>query len=193
VAVARREQIVQATIRRLARDGAPGLRMKAIAREAGVSQGILHYYFAGKRDILIAALETVMAELNQRLAALLQAAPDARARLRAVVRGCLGLAQDNREFWVVFVEFWGEVMHDPALARVNAALYRDFRRSLGALVADGVRHGLFRRVDPEEAGAIVLALLDGVSLQRTFDPKAFTLARATRFCEDVIARYLARQ
>jgi AcrR family transcriptional regulator len=192
VAPVRREQIVQATIRRLARDGASGLRMKAIAREAGVSQGILHYYFAGKRDILVAALETVMADLNRRLAALLKAAPDARARLRAVVRGCLGLADENREFWVVFVEFWGEMMHDPELARVNAELYRQFRRSLGALVADGVRRGVFRPVDPDEAGAIVLGLVDGISLQRTFDPKAFTLARATRFCEDALTRYLAR-
>jgi AcrR family transcriptional regulator len=193
VAPVRREQIVQATIRRLARDGASGLRMKGIAREAGVSQGILHYYFTGKRDILIAALQTVMADLNGRLTTLLRQAPDARARLRAVVRGCLGLADENREFWVVFVEFWGEMMHDPELARVNAELYRQFRRSLGALVGDGVRRGLFRRVDPEEAGAIVLALVDGISLQRTFDPRVFTLERATRFCEDAITRYLARR
>jgi hypothetical protein len=84
-------------------------------------------------------------------------------------------------------------MHDPALARVNARLYRQFRRSLGALVVDGVRRGLFRRVDPHEAGAIVLALVDGISLQRTFDPNAFTLERAMRFCEDAITRYLAKR
>jgi len=192
IAPIRREQIVQATIRRLARDGASGLRMKAIAREAGVSQGILHYYFTSKRDILVAALETVTADLNHRLAALLRGKPDARARLRAVVRGCLALADEKREFWLVFVQFWGEMMHDPELVRVNAALYREFRRSLGALVAEGVRVGLFRRVSPEEAGAIVLALLDGISLQRTFDGTAFTRERATRFCEDAITRYLEK-
>ena len=192
VAPVRREQIVQATIRRLARDGASGLRMKAIAREARVSQGILHYYFTNKRSILVAALETVVADLNRRLAARLHGAPDAPARLRAVVRGCLGLAEENREFWVVFVEFWGEMMHDPELLQVNAALYHQFRRALGALVAEGVRAGLFRRVNPEEAGAIILALVDGIALQRTFDGKAFTLERASRFCEEAVSRYLAR-
>ena len=190
MAPVRREQIVQATIRRLARDGASGLRMRAIAREAGVSQGILHYYFTSKHDILIAALETVMADLNDRLATLLHGAPDARARLRAVVRGCLGLADENREFWIVFVEFWGEMMHDRELSRFNAALYRQFRRDLAALVAHGVRSGAFRRVDPEEAGAVILALVDGVSLQRTFDPTAFTREQARRFCEDALGRYL---
>jgi hypothetical protein len=35
-------------------------------------------------------------------------------------------------------------------------------------------------------------LLDGVSLQLTFDPAAFSVATATRFCEDALTRYLAR-
>jgi hypothetical protein len=43
VAAVRREAIIQAAIRCLARDGASGLRMKRVAREAGVSQAILHY------------------------------------------------------------------------------------------------------------------------------------------------------
>lgn len=191
VAGLRRDQIIKATLRCLARHGASGLRTKAVAREAGVSQGILHYYFSSKRAILIAALETVMADLNRRLEALLQGAPDAASRLRLVIEGCLAMADENREFWVVFVEFWGEMMHDKELSRVNAALYRQFRRTLGALVAQGVRAGVFRRVDPEEAGALILAVVDGVSLQRTFDPKAFTLTRAVRFSEDAITRYLA--
>lgn len=193
VAPVRREQIIQATIRCLVRDGASGLRMKAVAREAKVSQGILHYYFTNKRAMLIAVLETVMADLNRRLAKLLGSAHDPRARLRAVIKGCLDLADENSQFWIVFVEFWGEMMHDQELLRFNAALYRQIRRMLSALVLEGARSGLFRRIDPEEAGAVILALVDGVSLQRTFDPKAFTREQATRFCEEAIRRYLEKR
>ena len=189
----RREQIVRATIRCLARAGYAALTMKAVAREAGISQGILHYYFASKRAILVAALETVMADLDRRVADGERPAGNARERLRATIGGCLRLAEDDREFWVVFVEFWGEMMHDAELAAVNAALYRRLRRSLGAVVARGIREGRFRRVDPEEAGAMILALLDGLSLQRTFDPGALALARVTRACEDAVARYLEKR
>ena len=52
VAALRRAAIVCATIRCLARDGYSGLTMRRVAREAKVSQGILHYYFADKRAIL---------------------------------------------------------------------------------------------------------------------------------------------
>lgn len=193
VAPLRREQIVRATIRCLAREGYSGLTMKKVSRQAGVSQGILHYYFADKRAILVAALETVMADLDRRVAAAqARSGRDPRARLRALVRASLEAAVEAREVWVVFVEFWGEMMHDARLRAINADLYTRMRRLIGALVTQGVRAGRFRRVDPVPAAAVVLGLLDGVALQLTFDPRAFSVAAAARFCENALERYLAR-
>ena len=194
VAPLRRAEIVRATIRCLARDGYSGLTMKRVAREAGVSQGILHYYFADKRAILVAALETVTADLDRRVAAAQsRRARDPRARLLALVGACLRLAVEERAFWIVFVEFWGEMMHDRRLREINAALYERMRRLIGAVVAQGVRAGTFRRVDVLRAAAVILGLVDGVSLQLTFDPTAFCVAEATRFCGEAVTRYLARE
>ena len=194
VAPLRREQIVRATIRCLARDGYAGLTMKKVARGAGVSQGILHYYFADKRAILVAALAVVTADLDRRVAtAQARGSREPRARLRALITACLRLAVEEREFWIVFVEFWGEMMHDRRLREINAALYGRMRRQIGALVAQGVRAGTFRRVAPLQAAAVILAIVDGVSLQLAFDPKAFGVATAIGFCEDALARYLERE
>jgi AcrR family transcriptional regulator len=168
--------------------------MKKVAREAKVSQGILHYYFADKRAILVAALETVTADLDRRVAAAQsRGARDARARLLALVGACMRLAVEERAFWVVFVEFWGEMMHDRRLREINAALYARMRRLIGAVVAQGIRAGAFRRVDVLRAAAVILGLVDGVSLQLTFDPAAFRVPDATRFCGDAVMRYLARE
>ena len=194
VAPLRRAAIVRATIRCLARDGYSGLTMRKVAREAEVSQGILHYYFADKRAILVAALEAVAADLDQRVVAAQDRGPkDARARLLALVEACLRLAVEERAFWTVFVEFWGEMMHDRRLRTINAALYDRTRRLIGAIVAQGVRVGTFRRTDPLRAAAVILGLVDGVSLQLTFDPTAFSGAEATRFCGDAVLRYLTRE
>jgi AcrR family transcriptional regulator len=193
IAPLRREQIVQATIRCLAREGYAGLTMKKVSREARVSQGILHYYFADKRAILVAALRAVMADLDRRVAAAqARSGRDPEARLRALIRASLESAREAREVWVVFVEFWGEMMHDVRLREINAGLYVRMRRLIGALVTQGVRAGRFRRVDPAQAAAVILGLVDGVSLQVTFDPKAFSVAAATRLCEAALFRYLAR-
>jgi TetR/AcrR family transcriptional regulator, transcriptional repressor of bet genes len=194
VAPLRREQIVRATIRCLAREGYAGLTMKKVSREAGVSQGILHYYFADKRAILVAALEAVMADLDRRVAAAqARSGRDPRARLRALIRASLDAVREAREVWVVFVEFWGEMMHDARLREINADLYVRMRRLIGALVAQGIRARRFRRVDSTQAAAVILGLVDGLSLQMTFDPKAFSLPAAARLCEEALERYLGRE
>lgn len=190
----RREQIVRATVRCLARAGYTRLTMKKVAQEAGVSQGILHYYFVDKRAILTATLAAVSRDLDRRVAAAQsRTGRDPAARLRALVRACLEVAVARPEFWVVFVEFWGEMMHDRRLRQVNAEVYDRTRRLIARLIGDGVRTGHFRPVDPARAAAVVLGLVDGVSLQLTFDPEAFGVAEAARFCDDALGRYLARE
>ncbi len=191
MAPVRREQIVRATIRCLARDGYAGLTMKRVAAEAAVSQGILHYYFRDKAAMLAAAALRVTADLDRRVAAEARRARDARARLRAVIRACLVTAVDNRDFWTVFIEFWGEAFHDRRLATVNRQAYARARRLIGAGLARGIAAGEFRRVDVEEAAAVVLALLDGISLQLTFDRGLMTRPRAARVAETALFRYLS--
>ena len=190
----RRDQIVRATIRCLAREGYTRLTMKKVAREAGVSQGILHYYFADKQAMLVATLTAVSRELDRRVAAAQSRTKrDPAARLRALVRTCLVVARERPEFWVVFLEFWGEMVHDRRLRAVNAEVYTRTRKLIGRLIADGTRSGRFRAVDPERAAAVVLGLVDGVSLQLTFDPEAFSVAEAARVCDDALARYLTKE
>lgn len=191
VAPERRAAIVRATIRCLARDGYSGLTMKRIAAEAGVSPGILHYYFRDKRAILGRAAATVMADLDRRVATEARGARDARGRLRALLRACLEVATESRDFWTVLIELWGEALHDRELARVNRRAYARARRFLAVSVGRGAAAGAFRRVAPDEAAAVILALVDGLSLQLTFDPDLMPLGRAVRLAEEALVAFLA--
>jgi transcriptional regulator BetI-like protein len=85
------------------------------------------------------------------------------------------------------------MMHDRQLRETNAVLYERTRRLIGAVVIQGVRAGTFRWTDPLRAAAVIRGLVDGVSLQLTFDPAAFSVADATRFCGDAVLRYLTRE
>ncbi|PYM59433.1 MAG: hypothetical protein DMD79_17635 [Candidatus Rokuibacteriota bacterium] len=104
--------------------------------------------------------------------------------------------------------FWGEALHDRELALLNARAYGRARRLIAAGIARGVAEGAFRRLDPAEAGAVILALLDGLSLQLRFgdgngDARGDRsdrerrrrgrrpLARAARLAEEALVRYLS--
>jgi len=120
----RSNEIIRATIRCLARSGFSQLTMKRLAAEAGVSQGILHYYFKDKRAILAAAAGHVMDDLDLRAKSESANRRDASSRLRAMIKACLAVATADREFWTVFMALWGESLHDPALASINKAAGR---------------------------------------------------------------------
>jgi AcrR family transcriptional regulator len=200
VARERRDAIVRATIRCLARVGYGGLTMKRVAAEAALVPGILHYYFRDKREILAEAAERVTRDLDRRVGAEARGTRDAWGRLRALVRACLATALDEREVWTVFIAFWGEALHDTELAAVNARAYARSRRLIAAGIARGTAEGAFRPVDPLEAGTAILAILDGLSLQLTFDsggsgdfgkdsPRR-RLERVARLADEVLVRYL---
>ena len=80
-----------------------------------------------------------MADLDRRVATEARGARDARARLRALLRACLEVATASRDFWTVFIELWGEALHDRELARLNRRTYARARRLLAAGVARGER------------------------------------------------------
>ncbi|HZS75750.1 MAG TPA: TetR/AcrR family transcriptional regulator [Ktedonobacteraceae bacterium] len=58
--VERRAEIINATIRVLARDGIAETTTRKIAAEAGVNQATLRYYFGSKDDLLFAVLQEMM-------------------------------------------------------------------------------------------------------------------------------------
>jgi AcrR family transcriptional regulator len=188
----RSNEIIRATIRCLARSGFSQLTMKRLAAEAGVSQGILHYYFKDKRAILAAAAGHVMDDLDLRAKSESANSRDASSRLRAMIKACLAVATDDREFWTVFMALWGESLHDPALASINKAAYQRARKAIGGIIEQGVRDGDFKPANIVDTSAMVLALIDGMSLQLTFDKSLMTLTKAEHLCEKILFQHIAK-
>lgn len=64
----RRAQIARAMVGLLARGGVPGATMRALAAETGLTQGVLHYHFPSKHDMVLAALAEIERRTGERLA-----------------------------------------------------------------------------------------------------------------------------
>jgi len=54
-----REKILQAAFTVLSRQGYENTSIKEIAEEAGVAQGLVHYYYKSKQQLVLAVLEFV--------------------------------------------------------------------------------------------------------------------------------------
>lgn len=72
---ARRAQIVNALHSLLGSRGYDGASIAAIASEAGLAPGLVHYHFANKEEILLGVVDKLARQLDERMEALLAAAP----------------------------------------------------------------------------------------------------------------------
>lgn len=89
----RRDQIVAALQRVMAETGYSGASVGAIAREAGLSPGLVHYHFGSKAEILHVLVERLVAQARARVAARDERTETAEERLYAILDGLLGRGQ----------------------------------------------------------------------------------------------------
>lgn len=78
----RRGQIVQAVLDVVAEYGVPEATIARIAKAADVSEGTLYVYFASRKEMLLAALESILSEMYQLIDGTV--GPDALSRLRNI-------------------------------------------------------------------------------------------------------------
>ncbi len=151
----RRDSLLDAAARLLAREGYEAITTNAIAREAKAGVGTVYDYFPNKEAVLAALLERYRQRLEALLLQTLAAA--AQADLDELVdRGVRAFARFYREE-LGYAELWlGSQLTGP-LRDAGAAWGESFGGLLGALVAE--RLG----VEPQRARVVALTFVHAVS------------------------------
>jgi AcrR family transcriptional regulator len=173
----RREELLEAVWRVIARDGLERATIRTIAKETGWSSGVLAHYFADKDDILVSALrlahDRIAARWEQKLTGL-----SGMAALRELVLDNLPL-DDQRELETKFLmNYWSRAIRDgdgvprperrgPQLIDLLSELVREGQEA-GEIVGDEA---------PEDLAERLLGLIDGFSLHALLDPQRLTRER----------------
>jgi AcrR family transcriptional regulator len=159
--------IVQAACRVVAREGTHGLRMEAVAREAGVSKALVHYYFATRRELLRAAFAYVDDRWRARVADELALAPTGADRLERFLLLYVDDEMVPGEHRAVWDEVWGTMRLDPELAPEVAAAYTRWADWLVQLVEEGRADGSLRSELPaHDTAQRLIAVADGMDSLR---------------------------
>src|ERR1700749_1089996 len=132
---ARRDEILSATWRVIARDGIARATIRAIPREAGCSRGILAHYFDDKADILGSALlmshRRVVARMQARAGGL-----TGLGALRGVMTEALALERGRDLEAQIEISFWGRALGHPELRQLQHAEFDRFARRLRGHLAE---------------------------------------------------------
>jgi AcrR family transcriptional regulator len=164
----RRAQIVQVAYRLIAERGLEGLRFSDVAREAGINNGTLLYYFASKNALIQAVGAYLVEQFSQVSQAL--PPPDTDAPLDALVELRLEFA-DARErlhdqVSVVYTELLARAQRDAAVATLLRDIDAGWRGWLTGIVERGRAQGRFAAdLDVDVVVTTIMASIRGVGMQ----------------------------
>lgn len=156
-------QITHALVKVMAKEGYDGASIGAIAREAGLAPGLVHYHFRNKQEILLAALGEIVARneraLETRLAA---AADDPVAEVAAFIDVHLGLgAHADPEALACWILLGGEALRQPEVHLAYAAALQGAVARLNGVLGAGVARGVFTCASTEAIAAAIVATIQG--------------------------------
>lgn len=158
----RRKQLIDTTILVMAQVGFNATTLGLIAKQAGVSAGLVAHYFGDKDGLLEATLRSLASRLSRAAAARMRAARTPRERLQAVIDANLAPEEMDSQTGAVWLAFWGQAIHSDRLKRVQ--------RIYQLRVLSNLRHAL-RSLAPdaeaERLAVIIAAIIDGLWLRTT--------------------------
>ena len=172
--VDREALILAAVLTLLSRHGISGVTMRAVAREANVALGLVHYYYEDKTGLIAAALRRV----EEQDLAIVEPDPalPPEQRVRAALRRVADPAFLTTEYLSLRLQLWALAQAHEAFAHINTEAQRRYRAGLAALIR-AARPGLSRAecdkraadIDILQNGMWLTALLglDQASIRRT--------------------------
>lgn len=166
------QRIVEAMRSSVGARGAAGATFDHVAQEAGVSRGLLHYYFGSKERLLV---EVVRRDCDIRLGSLeerLAKADSVDSIIDVLVSHLEDFLEQDPASAALVYELFTASRHNEELQGAMAELYREVRSHVAGVLEEKEREGVVKlRGSAEAVASILFALGDGIALQRLSDPE----------------------
>jgi AcrR family transcriptional regulator len=164
-------RIVDAMRRSVARRGNEGSTFDHVSREAGVSRGLLHYYFGTKEQLLVEAVRhdcKLRMEILERQLAKAKSAEDF---IDLMAQDLQETVAEDPDFVTLVFELFTLSRRNADIAAEYAGLMRGTREQVAGMLAKAQREGILRlHADPEAIAEILFSLGDGLALRMLSEP-----------------------
>jgi AcrR family transcriptional regulator len=164
-------RIVAAMRDSVGRRGAAGSTFDHVAREAGVSRGLLHYYFGSKERLLV---EVVRHDTDIRILSFeerLRGAESIDAIVDALVIQLREYVEEEPGWHAVIHELLSAARRNDEIREELANLYRRVRDEVAGTLREKEAAGIVSlRGDAQSVASVFLAIADGLEVQITSDP-----------------------
>ncbi|HET7508093.1 MAG TPA: TetR/AcrR family transcriptional regulator [Solirubrobacterales bacterium] len=160
------QRIVDAMRESVARRGAAGSTFEHVAREAGVSRGLLHYYFGTKERLLVEVVRRDTELRVERLDERLAGAKSVDDVIEALVASLNDMIENEPGFFFLLFELFSAGRRNPDIEKEVGQLFERTRSHVAEVLGSKQEEGVVSlRFPAEDVVSYLFALGDGVALQ----------------------------
>jgi AcrR family transcriptional regulator len=166
------QRIVEAMRRSVAKRGVAASTFEYVARKAGVSRGLLHYYFSTKEQLLVEAVRRDCELRMEVLEGQLAGAQTADDFIALMARNLQETVREDPDFVTLVFELFTLSRRNAEIAVEYARLMRRTRDQVAGMLASAQREGVLRlHAEPEAVAEILFSLGDGFALRMLAEPE----------------------
>jgi AcrR family transcriptional regulator len=166
------QRIVEAMRRSVARRGTAGSTFDHVSRDAGVSRGLLHYYFGTKEQLLVEAVRRDCELRMEMLERQLSRAQTADDFIDLMAQNLRETVQEEPDFVTLLFELFTLSRRNADIAAEYVGLIRRTREQVAGMLEIAQREGILRLHDePEAVAEILFSLGDGFALRMLAEPE----------------------
>ena len=181
------DAIVQAAASVFQRQGYHGATMAEIAAEVGLTAGSLYHHFLSKEDLLIAVLQTGLAQITADVRAIVQSGDPPTEKLRQIVRVHIRSEIDNANIAAAVI-FESRALLVVPQVRDQFVAQRDALEALyRGVIDEGIASGAFRSSD---VGIVVKTLFGALNWVHVWYRPAGRLT-GTEIADEIAQLFLA--
>lgn len=176
--IARRQDLIQGTIKSIAALGYHNSTVQTICEAAGLSRGLIGHYFKGKDDLLIEAFRHLVAHADEHTRQAVRAVgDDPLQRLLAATEVTFSRAVASRENSLVWLACWGVAPWNPSMLELHHKLWRRYRAWIQRMMEQAaLERGI--EIDAKRAALTYAQMIDGFWLGWLMDKDAYSPAEA---------------
>lgn len=178
-----RDRLIAAAYRVLASQGFEAATLKEIAREAATNQGLIHYYFGSKDNLLLEVVK-VAAQKHEAEFEAIGNSVEVTELNGAMLAASSAILMDRPDEFRLLVELVGLGLRRPELRQGVADLLAETRELTARLLARGQGRTEVRQED-ELLAMIFRAVFDGLAIQSLYAPD-LPLDRAITMLESIL-------
>ena len=183
----RRRQLIDATMKCIARKGMGSTTLGDVAKEAGLSQGIVNLHFESKDNLLRETLGTLVNEYREQFEKTLdRSGPSPADKLLALMQLDLRPSICDRRKLAIWFAFWGEVKSRPTYQRMCDEWDQHYDEVVAGLCKELIVDGAYQNVEAAAAANALTSMTNGLWLSCLISPQTWDRHKAM----DAVMTYL---